>query len=159
MKGKKYIIGMLGLTVAGALVLTGCGNNKNIEQKDEGKKLVCTLDMSSELSGLGNMFTSIEFDYDKDGKEIKKATLGIDVEITSEDVTDEMLEALEKNLKENCNDATAEFDSCDVTRNEKKIQYKAVGDPKKMEDLSDIGDSQAIEDVKKAVESEGFTCK
>ena len=97
--------------------------------------------------------------YDKDGKEIKKATLGIDVEITSEDVTDEMLEALEKNLKENCNDATAEFDSCDVTRNEKKIQYKAVGDPKKMEDLSDIGDSQAIEDVKKAVENEGFACK
>lgn len=38
MKGKKYIIGMLGLTVAGALVLTGCGNNKNSEQKDEGKK-------------------------------------------------------------------------------------------------------------------------
>ena len=35
MKGKKYIIGMLGLTVAGALVLTGCGNNKNSEQKDE----------------------------------------------------------------------------------------------------------------------------
>ena len=132
---------------------------KNSEQKDEGKKLVCTLDMSSELSGLGNMSTSIEFDYDKDGKEIKKATLGIDVEITSEDVTDEMLEALEKNLKENCNDATAEFDSCDVTRNEKKIQYKAVGDPKKMEDLSDIGDSQAIEDVKKAVESKGFACK
>jgi len=99
MKGKKYIIGMLGLTVAGALVLTGCGNNKNSEQKDEGKKLVCTLDMSSELSGLGNMSTSIEFDYDKDGKEIKKATLGIDVEITSEDVTDEMLEALEKILK------------------------------------------------------------
>ena len=57
MKGKKYIIGMLGLTVAGALVLTGCGNNKNSEQKDEGKKLVCTLDMSSELSGLGNMST------------------------------------------------------------------------------------------------------
>ena len=54
---------------------------------------------------------------------------------------------------------TAEFDSCDVTRNEKKIQYKAVGDPKKMEDLSDIGDSQAIEDVKKAVESKGFACK
>lgn len=75
MKGKKYIIGMLGLTVAGALVLTGCGNNKNSEQKDEGKKLVCTLDMSSELSGLGNMSTSIEFDYEKMEKRLKRLLL------------------------------------------------------------------------------------
>ena len=33
MKGKKYIIGMLGLTVAGALVLTGCGNKKIVNKK------------------------------------------------------------------------------------------------------------------------------
>lgn len=147
MKNKKYL-GMLGLGCA-ALLLTGCGS---------GKELKCTMDMSDQMAGLGTMKAEIVVDYDSKGETPEKATMKMVVEITSEDVTDEMVDSLEDSLKTTCDDEDANYESCEVKRDGRKITLEATGKAEDMED-AEIEADQTLEEAKKEMEEAGFTCE
>ena len=145
MKNKKYL-GLLGLG-CGVLLLTGCG----------GKTLNCEMDMSDMLAGIGNMTAEIEIDYNSDGTEAEKATMTMTVEVTSDDVTDEMIDSLEESLQGECDTEDSRFDSCKVKRDGKKIVMTATGSADSIE--GEIEEQTTLEDAKKALEDAGYTCE
>lgn len=138
----------------GVLLLTGCGSN--------GKTLNCEFDMSDQLSGLGTWNTYVDFEYDKDGKETKSATMKMVVNITSEDVTDELIDSLKETLEDIC--ASAEDDEnglekCEVKVDGKKVTLEAKGSVENLNTLDGIVQETSYEDAKKSLEDAGFTCK
>ncbi len=151
MKNKKYL-GLLGLG-CGVLLLTGCGG----KTLSGGKTLNCEMDMSDMLAGMGNMNAEIEIDYNSDGTEAEKATMTMTVEVTSDDVTDEMIDSLEESLQGECDTEDSRFDSCKVKRDGKKIVMTATGSADSIE--GEIEEQTTLEDAKKALEDAGYTCE
>ncbi len=151
MKNKKYL-GLLGLG-CGVLLLTGCGG----KTLSGGKTLNCEMDMSDMLAGMGNMTAEIEIDYNSDGTEAEKATMTMTVEVTSDDVTDEMIDSLEESLQGECDTEDSRFDSCKVKRDGKKIVMTATGSADSIE--GEIEEQTTLEDAKKALEDAGYTCE
>lgn len=151
MKNKKYL-GLLGLG-CGVLLLTGCGG----KTLSGGKTLNCEMDMSDMLAGMGNMNAEIEIDYNSDGTEAEKATMTMTVEVTSDDVTDEMIDSLEESLQGECDTEDSKFDSCKVKRDGKKIVMTATGSADSIE--GEIEEQTTLEDAKKALEDAGYTCE
>lgn len=151
MKNKKYL-GLLGLG-CGVLLLTGCGG----KTLSGGKTLNCEMDMSDMLAGMGNMTAEIEIDYNSDGTEAEKATMTMTVEVTSDDVTDEMIDSLEESLQGECDTEDSGFDSCKVKRDGKKIVMTATGSADSIE--GEIEEQTTLEDAKKALEDAGYTCE
>lgn len=145
---KKYL-GLVGLG-CGVLLLTGCGSANTLN---------CSMDMDDMLAGLGTMKAEVELEYDKDGKEVKGASMKMVVEITNDDVTDDMLDSLEEELNGQCEDGEGDFDDCSVKRDGKKITLKASGDVEKIAESEEIAKDTTKEKAKEYFEEQGFTCE
>ncbi|MBO5375662.1 MAG: hypothetical protein J6A52_02295 [Bacilli bacterium] len=136
MKNKKYL-GVLGLGCA-ALLLTGCGGNK----------LTCT--NTEEQDGFGKSTEKIVFNYDKDGKKIESLDMEMSIELES----DEMIDMYKGFLDQMCEDEDAPSD-CKVKTSGKKLTLTASG---KAEDM-DYEEGTSMEEVREELEEEGYTCK
>lgn len=146
---KKYL-GMLGLG-CGVLLLTVCGG---------GKTLTCKSDMSEQLAGLGKWDTEVILDYDNDGEKVESTTMKMTIEFTNEDVTDEMIDSFKETLGQSCGSEDAEsFDKCEVKKDGRKLTLEAKGPAEANDDLAGITEKTALEEAKKLLEEQGFTCE
>lgn len=145
---KKYL-GLVGLG-CGALLLTGCGG---------GKTLTCKSDMSEQLAGLGNWNTEISLNYDNDGKKVESATMKMTVELTNEDVTDDMIDQFKESLNEICDDEDESFDKCEVKKDGRKITLEAKGKVDSNNALEGVTEETSLEEAKELLKNQGFTCE
>ncbi len=139
----------------GVMLLAGCGSS--------GKTLSCEYDMSDQLSGLGKWNTTVNLEYDKDGKETKNASMKMVVEVTSDDVVDEFIDSLKDTLDNVCANAEDEegngLEKCEVKRDGKVVTLEAKGSVEKIDSLDGITSATTYDEAKKLLEEQGFTCK
>ena len=124
-----------------------------------GKKLECSYEMS--YSGM-TMKQTQTYTYDKDGKKIKKATAT--VSLTAPDSTsDSDMNTLLESAQSECDEyKDVKGVSCKASKSGKTITEKITVDVSKVsdEDSDIVGIEQtALEDFKKELEEEGYTCK
>lgn len=115
------------------------------------------MDFSESMSGMGTMKISLIVEYSEDGSVPKTATMIEEIEMTSEDVTDDIISSLATNLEEQT--CTEEFQSCSATIDGKKITLKAVGDMSSVTGEESDGESRTYDETKSYFEGMGYTCK
>lgn len=159
---KKKLFGLVGLGCS-FLLLVGCGNEadkekeNNKENEDTKQKLTCSMDLSDAMSGLGTMNMDLVVLYNEDGTEPQELTLVQKIEMTSESVTDDIINSLATQLEnETCNE---EFTSCNVLTEGKKITLTAVGSPNTVTGEDGESGSKSYDAAKKYFEDMGYTCK
>lgn len=145
---RKKTLGIIGLGCS-ALFLTACGGS------DESHTLTCTKDMSDALGSLGTWNTEMKIDYNSNETKVEGFKMTMEMNLTSDEVTEEMMTVFEENLKDVCN--SGEYESCNTKRDNKKVTLEASGSAEKMGDNVDVNES--LEETKKSLEEEGFTCK
>ena len=146
MKNKRY----LGFMLGAVLLLTGCGGEK---------QLVCEIDESDTLADLGTTKTEITLDYNDDGTQPQKVVMRVVVDITNEEVTDEVVDVFEETFKEVCSSEDEEFESCDTKREGKKITLEVVGDADFLNQDIGLTESTTLKKARELFEDNGYTCK
>lgn len=163
---KKKMLGLVGIGCS-FLLLVGCGNTEankeNGDNKDnnntveEKQKLSCSMDLSDAMSGLGTMEMELVVDYNAAGTEPQELTLVQKIEMTSSEVTEDIINSLATNLEgETCTD---EFKSCNVVVDGRKITLTAVGSPSTVTGDDEAENSKSYDAAKKYFEDMGYTCK
>lgn len=152
MKNKKYL-GILGIG-AMALLLTGCGGNK---------ELTC----SQEVNKVTKITAS--FEYNTDETEIKNAELRLTVDISKVDfeefeyegTKEELLKETQQEWLEGCEDEG--LSDCKVTEEtENGFVIVGKGNLEELEenfDLEGLNKKMLLEENKKAWETQGYSCE
>lgn len=161
---KKKMLGLVGLGCS-FLLLVGCGQTENNKENDKDKdnenpveeknKLACSMDLSDAMSGLGTMKMELVVDYDEEGKTPQELTLVQKIEMTSEEVTEDIINSLATNLEEET--CTDEFNNCSVVVEGKKITLTAVGSPSIV--TGEEEESKTYDAAKEYFEGMGYSCK
>ena len=135
MKKINYL-GLIGIGF-GALVLTGCGGKAHT--------LVC--DLKS-----GDQSNHIEIEFNDDETKAEKISLELSMNVGDE-ATEEQIDQTKQYLEEGCK--SSGYSDCKVSVDGKKIVYSYSTTPEE----SGMETTGKIEDVKKAAEEDGYTCK
>lgn len=146
MKNKKYL-SALGLGCV-TLLLTGCGS---------GKTLTCKMDLSDQMAGLGTMKTEIKLDYDSNGEKSKSATVKMEVELTGDDVTSDLLDTFESSLKKSCDEEGTGYKTCETKKEGNKVILEGTVEPNSL--TEDSEEDKSLESAKKYFEGMGYTCE
>lgn len=115
---KKRYYGVMALG-CGLLLLTGCGDNTNVEKN----KFSCTCSVENEY--VGKESETVTFYYDKDWKKIESVDFEIGYEVSDENMAD--FESYVEELEDICE--TQKIEKCDVTVNVNKIYLNATSTP------------------------------
>lgn len=145
---KKRFIYVLALSI---VLLSGCGVKK--------ETLTCT----SVDETVAETKSTNEIKVDFEGKEIVKLAMNIDVEVS------EQYKDYVNVFKEKMEEQFASFEdqtgmTVDVSEKDNKVLVRLNADYKNMDsktkkELGIVNEGANLEDVKKSLEDEGFTCK
>ena len=144
MKKFLMLIAIITLTVC----LTGCFGKK--------QDLVCNIDQSSSLYGLGTLKSEITSHFV--GNEIKTMDITMNMEITKSDYADKMIESAKPTFNDVCSNGLngIKVSTCDVKKDGNTLSLKGTIEEKDIKDRKDKkGD---IEATKKDLEKQGYTC-
>ena len=139
---------MLTAIIALTVCLVGCFQKK--------QDLVCNIDESSKMAGLGTMKAEITAHFL--GNEVKTMDVTMDMEITSSSsYVDKMLDAAKPTFDEVCSKGLngIKVSTCNVTKGEKSLSLKGTIEEDDIEDKDKKGD---IEATKKDLERQGYNC-
>lgn len=132
---KKYL-GLVGLG-CGVLLLSGCGGKAHT--------LTCTMKDDTQTQ-------TVEIKFNDE--ETKAENVSMELVMTFDDsVTSEQLEQSKDALKEGCE--SAGYKNCKASTSGNKLTYSFEGTPETV----GFEAEGKLEDVKKAAESEGYSCK
>ena len=143
MKKFLMLIAVLALTVC----LAGCFGKK--------QDLVCNIDQSSSLYGLGTLKSEITAHFI--GNEVKTMDVTMDMEITSSKNADTMINAAKPTFDNVCSSGLngIKVSTCDVKKNGNTLSLKGTIEEKDIKNEDKKGD---IETTKKDLEKQGYTC-
>ena len=150
MRNKKSLT-FLGLGCS-ILLLTACGGG------EVNNTLSCTADMSDDLGSVGTMKAEVDMKFNDENTEITRTTMKLIVEV-NEYIDESLVSVFEESIQGTCDTEGKNYESCEIKRDGKKITLTAVGDPSKMDELGDISKDGSVEEIKKILKNEGFTCK
>lgn len=136
MKKINYL-GLVGLG-CGALLLAGCGGGK-------AHTLTCELDE-------GEQKNHIEITFNKEETKAESVYFELTMSI-GEDLTDEQIDASKEYLIKGCE--SSGYKKCDAKISGSKLTYSFETTP----ELSNFSAEGKLEDVKKAAEEDGYSCK
>ena len=131
------------------MILVGCGSKKTLS---------CTIDQSSELSGLGTMGAQIDADFN--GSSLLEMRIKMNLEITSDKITESYMSTFKGIFDGVCKNGLASdipLPNCDVKQNGKKLSLDATV---KKSDIKNQKDTYgSVEKTKEEFEKMGYTCE
>ena len=144
----KKIIKLL-LTFTFVILISGCGSKKTLE---------CSMDQSNKLSGLGNMNETLNIQFI--GRKIEKINLKMNLEITSNKISNSEMLVFKSFLNKICSDGfdkNIPFPKCDINQDGKKLTLDATVIRSEIKDKSRKYSS--VTKTEKELKKKGYKCK